>query len=58
VTPVFHNDQAAAEITIEVKEFKCIGQSPPMDHPHVYLNMGKETSILCPYCATKYIFEN
>ena len=40
----FRNDRGVAEIGIGVKEFKCIGESPPQDHPHVYINMG-ETEI-------------
>ena len=52
----FKNDQGVAKIGIGVKEFKCAGETPPHDHPHVYLNMGDDDSILCPYCATKYIY--
>ncbi len=52
----FKNDQGVAEIGIGVKEFQCVGVTPPQDHPHVYLNMGDDDSILCPYCATKYIY--
>ena len=26
----------------------CIGESPPQDHPHVYINMGEADTILCP----------
>ncbi len=52
----FTNDQGVAEIGIGVKEFKCAGVTPPQDHPHIYLNMGDDDSILCPYCATKYFY--
>src|SRR3954470_2927545 len=37
--------------------FKCIGVSPPQDHPHVYINMGEADTILCPYCATRFRFD-
>ena len=37
----FRNDRGVREICIGVKEFKCIGQSPPQDHPHIYINMGE-----------------
>ena len=43
----FRNDRAAPEIRIGVREFKCIGVSPPLDHPHVYINMGEQDAILC-----------
>jgi len=52
----FKNDDGLAAIGIGVKEFKCVGANPPQDHPHVYLNMGNDASILCPYCATKFIY--
>ncbi len=52
--PKFKNDRGLREIQIGVKEFKCIGVAPPNDHPHVFLNMGKADSIICPYCATRF----
>ena len=56
--PKFKNDNATPEIRISAKEFKCIGVSPPQDHPHVYLEMGESDSILCPYCATRFSFDD
>jgi uncharacterized Zn-finger protein len=38
--PKFRNDHAVPEIRIGVKEFNCIGVSPPHDHPHIFINMG------------------
>ena len=55
--PKFRNDRAAPEIRIGVREFNCVGVSPPQDHPHVYLNMGNQDTILCPYCATLFRFD-
>jgi len=37
----FRNDRGIPEIRIEVREFECIGESPPQDHQHVYINMGE-----------------
>ncbi len=53
----FRNDRGVPQIRIGVSEFKCIGISPPQDHPHVYINMGKADTILCPYCATRFRFD-
>ena len=53
----FRNDQGVREICIGVKEFKCIGESPPQDHPHIYINMGEADTILCPYCGTRFRFD-
>lgn len=57
-TPKFSNDQGAAEIRIGVKEFECIGATPPHDHPHIFLDMGRAQEIICPYCSTLYKFDD
>ena len=41
-------------ITVGVKEFMCIGALPPFDHPHVFLDMGADSEIICQYCSTLY----
>jgi hypothetical protein len=33
-----------------------MGARPPFDHPHVYLDMGGDSQILCPYCSTLYVY--
>ena len=53
----FRNDRGVHEIRIGVREFKCIGESPPQDHPHIYINMGEADTILCPYCGTGFRFD-
>jgi uncharacterized Zn-finger protein len=55
--PKFKNDRGVPEIRIGVREFKCIGVSPPQDHPHVYIDMREVDTILCPYCATRFRFD-
>jgi uncharacterized Zn-finger protein len=55
--PKFRNDRGVPEICIGVKEFECIGVSPPHDHPHVYINMREADTIPCPYCATQFHFD-
>jgi uncharacterized Zn-finger protein len=57
VVPHFANDLGAEKIFIGVREFKCMGARPPHDHPHVYLDMGADSQILCPYCSTLYIHD-
>lgn len=57
LVPHFANDQGVEKIAIGVKEFQCMGARPPYDHPHVYLDMGAETQILCPYCSTLYVHD-
>lgn len=55
--PHFHNNAGLATIAVGSKEFMCIGAKPPFDHPHVYLDMGSDTEIICPYCSTLYRFD-
>lgn len=55
--PHFHNSIGASVIQIGAKEFKCIGTKPPFDHPHIFLDMGKDAEIVCPYCSTLYKFD-
>jgi uncharacterized Zn-finger protein len=57
VTPHFVNDLGVDRIGIGVKEFQCMGATPPFDHPHVFLDMGSESQIVCPYCSTLYIYD-
>lgn len=57
ICPQFRNDGGVKEIRIGVKEFECIGATPPQDHPHVYLETGIQDKILCPYCSTMFCFD-
>lgn len=57
VVPHFHNDQGVESVRIGVKEFMCVGASAPYDHPHVFLDMGDDTSKVCPYCSTLFQFD-
>lgn len=50
----FHNNDGAHAISIGVSEFMCIGATPPYDHPHIFLDMGAETEVVCPYCSTVF----
>lgn len=52
----FQNDIGVHEIRIGVKEFMCRGASDPHDHPHVYLDMGEDSQIVCPYCSTLFTY--
>lgn len=55
--PKFTNDGGVAEIRIGAREFKCVGASPPHDHPHIFLDMGAQNAIVCPYCSTLFRFD-
>jgi uncharacterized Zn-finger protein len=55
--PKFHNEVGASIVRIGCREFECIGDKPPQDHPHIYLNMGDTGEIICPYCSTLFRFD-
>src|SRR5262245_9557776 len=54
ILPHFHNTPGVPAIEIGAREFMCIGELPPFDHPHVFLDMGDANEIICPYCSTLY----
>ena len=54
IVPHFHNDPGLSEIEIGARKFMCVGAKPPLDHPHVFLDMGGYNEIICPYCSTLY----
>src|SRR5579885_1907431 len=54
IVPHFHNDPGVSVIEIGAREFMCVGARPPLDHPHVFLDMGDDNEIICPYCSTLY----
>jgi uncharacterized Zn-finger protein len=57
LVPHFANDKGVDKIKIGVKEFQCMGAAPPHDHPHVYLDMGDDAQIVCPYCSTLFVYD-
>jgi uncharacterized Zn-finger protein len=58
IVPHFHNQPGVAVIEIGAQEFMCVGALPPFDHPHVFLDMGDDTEIICPYCSTLYRYDS
>lgn len=56
-TPHFHNTAGHPAIDIGVREFMCIGAKPPYDHPHVFLDMGDDEELVCPYCSTLFRYD-
>ncbi|MEJ8574543.1 zinc-finger domain-containing protein [Microbaculum marinum] len=57
IIPHFHNTGGYSSIRIGAREFQCIGALPPFDHPHVFLDLGDEDEIVCPYCSTHYKYD-
>lgn len=44
-------------IEVEQKHVACDGGNGPLGHPRVYLNMGNDRSIDCPYCGRRYVLK-
>jgi len=58
IAPHFHNTPGVPVIEIGAREFMCIGELPPFDHPHVFLDMGDASEIICPYCSTLFRYDS
>ena len=56
--PHLVNDAGVEQVAVGAREFNCMGASPPFDHPHIYLDMGSDTQIICPYCSTLYVYRS
>jgi uncharacterized Zn-finger protein len=41
-------------ITVETDRVACDGGGGPLGHPKVYLNLGVEGHVECPYCSRLY----
>ena len=43
--------------TVKSKKVSCNGGGGALGHPKIYLDMGKENQIICPYCSKIFILE-
>ncbi|HEX9904223.1 MAG TPA: zinc-finger domain-containing protein [Propylenella sp.] len=57
IVPHFHNNDGVDAIRIGAREFMCIGALPPLDHPHIFIDMGDDDEAICPYCSTVFRFD-
>ncbi|MFG3590957.1 hypothetical protein [Bradyrhizobium sp. RDI18] len=44
----FHNEVGVPIVRIGCREFKCIGDKPSQDHPHIFHKTGDASEIVCP----------
>ena len=42
-------------ITVDADRVACDGGGGPLGHPKVYLNLGAEGRVECPYCSRVYL---
>jgi len=45
-------------ITVDTDRVACDGGGGALGHPKVYLNLGKEGRIECPYCSRLYVLSD
>jgi uncharacterized Zn-finger protein len=46
--------EAFETITVETDRVACDGGGGPLGHPKVYLNLGSDGRVECPYCSRTY----
>ncbi|MBM3649082.1 MAG: zinc-finger domain-containing protein [Alphaproteobacteria bacterium] len=44
-------------ITVVTDRVACDGGGGPLGHPKVYLNLGEEGRVECPYCSRLYVLQ-
>jgi len=44
-------------IKVSKKEVACNGGDGALGHPRVYLNLGSQGRVVCPYCDRLFILE-
>jgi uncharacterized Zn-finger protein len=42
-------------ITVDTDRVACDGGGGPLGHPKVYLNLGSEGRVECPYCSRIFV---
>ena len=42
-------------ITVDTDHVACDGGGGALGHPKIYLNLGEEGRIECPYCSRVYV---
>lgn len=47
--------QPIETIEVDTETVGCDGGGGALGHPKVYLTMGKEGYVECPYCGRRYI---
>lgn len=47
--------EAPEVIEIDDTRVACDGGGGALGHPRVYLEMGDQTSVECPYCDRKFV---
>jgi uncharacterized Zn-finger protein len=49
--------EAPEKIIVDEHRVACDGGGGALGHPLVYMEMGDETSVQCPYCGRLYVLD-
>jgi len=49
--------EAPEKVECESRNVACDGDEGPLGHPRIYLNMGHNDSVQCPYCGRLYVLK-
>lgn len=49
--------QPPETIEVETRVVACDGGNAALGHPRVYLNMGDENFVECPYCDRRFVLK-
>jgi uncharacterized Zn-finger protein len=44
-------------VIVRSRRIACDGVGGALGHPRVYLEMGDETSVECPYCDKRFVLK-
>ena len=42
-------------VTVQTARIACDGGDGALGHPRVWLNMGHDRQVVCPYCSRTYV---
>jgi uncharacterized Zn-finger protein len=46
------------QIEVTKTSVACDGGGGPLGHPRVFLHMGEDGSVTCPYCSRQYVYRS
>ena len=52
-----HGMQPPETIEVETRVVACDGGNAALGHPRVYLNMGDDAFVECPYCDRRFVLK-
>ncbi len=50
-----HPASSPEVVTVHVRRIACDGVGGALGHPRVYLEMGEEPFVECPYCDRRFV---